>query len=294
MERRPQKCVEMDTIVACVDGTSTTLSVCDAAVWAARQAGAPLAFLHVVEHPDGKGPIREFIGSTALGAHASLLARLSELDRQRNVLAQEHGRQLLEGAKVRAALAGISAELHQQTGALIDSLDDMRTETRLLVLGRHRRSGHVNKRHVEHTIERIVRVVHSPVLVTPSAFDPPTRFVVAYDGTEAGRAIVRTVIRDPVLRGLPCHIVTAGQDTPNVRRAIKWARTTASAAGADVEATAVVQGEPLTVLSRYIRAHDIKLLVIGAYGHSPIRRIIVGSTATAMLGTSEVSVLVAR
>ncbi|SDK80999.1 universal stress protein, partial [Billgrantia gudaonensis] len=44
----------------------------------------------------------------------------------------------------------------------------------------------------------------------------------------------------------------------------------------------------------YQAEHDIDLLVMGAYGHSRIRHLLVGSTTTAMLRQAERSVLLLR
>ncbi|WP_426148757.1 universal stress protein [Polaromonas sp. DSR2-3-2] len=44
----------------------------------------------------------------------------------------------------------------------------------------------------------------------------------------------------------------------------------------------------------YLKAHAVDLLVIGAYGHSRVRQLIMGSTTTTLLRTSPVPVLVLR
>ncbi|WP_300600988.1 universal stress protein, partial [uncultured Nocardioides sp.] len=58
--------------------------------------------------------------------------------------------------------------------------------------------------------------------------------------------------------------------------------------------TAVVPGEPERALARYVGMQNADLLVMGAYGHSRIRHLIVGSTTTTMLRTSAVPVLILR
>lgn len=48
------------------------------------------------------------------------------------------------------------------------------------------------------------------------------------------------------------------------------------------------------MLPALIKAHGASLLVMGAYGHSRIRQLIVGSTTTTLLRLSEVPVLILR
>lgn len=56
----------------------------------------------------------------------------------------------------------------------------------------------------------------------------------------------------------------------------------------------MVADELEAVLPRYLNELSIDLLVMGAYGHSRIRHLIVGSTTTTLLRTSPVPVLILR
>ena len=58
--------------------------------------------------------------------------------------------------------------------------------------------------------------------------------------------------------------------------------------------TSIEGGEPELALQNYMKVYEVDLLVMGAYGHSRIRQLIVGSTTTTLLRTSLVPVLVLR
>jgi nucleotide-binding universal stress UspA family protein len=53
-------------------------------------------------------------------------------------------------------------------------------------------------------------------------------------------------------------------------------------------------GDPETVIADAVKREGIQLLVMGAYGHSPIRVLILGSTTTTMVRTCLVPVLMFR
>ncbi len=53
-------------------------------------------------------------------------------------------------------------------------------------------------------------------------------------------------------------------------------------------------GDPDHRIPEAVASEGIDLLVMGAYGHSRIRTLMVGSTTTTVLRTSPVSVLVVR
>ncbi len=52
--------------------------------------------------------------------------------------------------------------------------------------------------------------------------------------------------------------------------------------------------EPETVIARYVEDKDISLLAMGAYGHSRIRHLVIGSTTAQLLRSSHIPVLLFR
>ncbi|MEO6031837.1 MAG: universal stress protein [Burkholderiaceae bacterium] len=284
----------MNKVIACVDGAAYTTSVCDAVIWAAHRLSAPLEFLHVLDRHPEHAPIIDFSGSIGLGAQESLLQELSELDEKRGTLAQRHGRALLARLVRRAKDAGVAeVDGRQRHGSLVDSLLDLEPEARLFVLGQHSHATSGARRHLDHNVERVIRSLKRPVLVASAEFKPPQRFAIAFDGSPTGRTMVETVANSPLLKGLGCALVTTGAESASLHDQQAWAGTVLGAAGFAVEAC-IVAGEPENVLPAWLTAHSIDLLVMGAYGQSRIRHLIVGSTTTTLLRISPIPVLVLR
>lgn len=71
-------------------------------------------------------------------------------------------------------------------------------------------------------------------------------------------------------------------------------RATASAARTIRCATSCVRGTPFVEIVRTARARDADLIVIGVHGRHPIRDLFVGSTASRVIRTAEVPVLLVR
>ncbi|CAN5680309.1 universal stress protein [soil metagenome] len=284
----------MNKVIACVDGASYTASVCDAAVWAAHRLSAPLVFLHAIDRHPERAPVHDLSGSIGLGAQEALLRELSELDEKRSTLAQHHGRGLLDGVVRRARDAGLTeVDSRQRHGGLVDSLLELEPDTRLFVLGQHPHAAASGRLHLDHNVERTIRSVKRPVLVASARFDAPQRFAIAFDGSPTGRAMVETVARSPLLAGLACSVVTTGSESAHVQDGQAWARTVMTAAGFEVELV-TLSGEPESALAPWMKSRAIDLLVMGAYGHSRIRHLIVGSVTTTLLRTGLVPILVLR
>lgn len=239
--------------------------------------------------------VTDYSGAIGLGSQETLLAELSALDAQRGKLAQEAGRQLLAGARQRAAAAGVAMlYVRLRHGELIDTVQEMEPDARLFVLVQHLHADGAARFHLDHHIERVIRAVKRPVLVsTGAAFEAPKRFAIAFDGSPTARKTIDTVARSPMLKGLPVLLAMAGADMPQARQQLEDARLALTASGFDV-AVELVHGEPEDVLPAVLKAQGASLLVMGAYGHSRIRQMIVGSTTTTLLRLSDVPVLILR
>ncbi len=284
----------MIKVLACVDGGPQTPGVCDYAAWAALRLAAPLEFLHVLDRHPERALIADFSGSIGMGTQESLLHELAELDEKQSQLAQEHGWQILEIAKQRATSAGVPVpDARQRHGSLIDSLLELEETTRLVVIGQRPQPGAVPRLHLDQNVERVVRTLHKPVLVATSQFKAPARCAIAFDGSATGRRLVEMLAGSPLLQGMPCHIVMAGEATSSQKEQLDWASNKLQEAGFSIQ---VVHrpGNAENILHETIVDHHIDLLVMGAYGHTRIREFIVGSTTTTMLRTSPIPVLILR
>ncbi|CAN5229257.1 universal stress protein [soil metagenome] len=285
----------MNKVYACIDGLSTATAVIDWAAWSALRLDAPLELLHVLERNPDAATVTDLSGAIGLGAQEALLSQLSELDAQRGKLAQEAGRQMLASARARATAAGVQRlDGRLRHGELVDTLLELESDARLFVLGEHYHARSRSKIHLDHHVERVIRAVKRPVLVAKAEqFVAPERFVVAYDGSATARKMVETVAKSPMLKGMPALLAMAGADTPTAHQQLQEAEQILHNAGFEADAT-LLPGEPEHALPALLKTQGNALLVMGAYGHSRIRHLIVGSTTTTLLRLSEVPVLILR
>ncbi|MDT8385172.1 MAG: universal stress protein [Gammaproteobacteria bacterium] len=277
-------------VIACIDGTAVSTAVSDCAAWASLRLEASLVLLHVLDKAEYPIPA-DLSGNIGLGSREALLQELAELDAKRGRLALEQGRLMLETARQRAVADGVAEPIvHQRHGSLLDSLLAIEPDTRLLVLGKH--DEHLGE-HVGSRLETVVRSLQRPILVCPPDFTAPQRVMIAFDGSATTRKAVEMVAASPLCRGLPCHVLMVGADTEEHQAQLAWARHSLEAADF-VVTTVLQQGEVEQVLCDYRREHDIELLVMGAYGHSVIRRFLVGSTTTSVIRNARIPVLLLR
>ena len=87
--------------------------------------------------------------------------------------------------------------------------------------------------------------------------------------------------------------MTVGSETPQIKKGLADAKALLKAAGIDAE-TRVVPGQPETELGKLVDDEGFGMVVMGAYGHSRIRTLVIGSTTTEMVRSCKVPVILMR
>ncbi len=282
----------MQNILACIDASSYATSVCDLAAWASRKLELSVELLHVVQRKDAVAERHDLSGAIGLGVKSQLLEELTQLEAADARLQVERGRVLLAAGEERLKTAGaIGMKTLHRHGGIVETILERETEARVVVIGKRGASHEFAQDHIGSKVERVVRASSKPILIASRSVEPPLAVVLAYDGSPAaGRALERC-IDSPLFRELPVHIVVAGPDDERHRRLLEDARTKLE--GREVTTT-LKQGKPEDVISSVVGATPGAILVMGAYGHSPFRTLIVGSTTTTMIRTVRVPVLLMR
>ncbi len=143
-----------------------------------------------------------------------------------------------------------------------------------------------------------MRGLHKPILSVTAEFSEPRHVLIAFDGGGVTRRGVEMVAASPLFRGLPVHLLMSGkaqQDAPKQHEwaQLEWAKKTLASAGFDVSAE-LIPGDAESVIARYVKEQEIDMLIIGAYSHSPLRRLLFGSKTADLLRSSRIPTLLLR
>lgn len=283
----------MTHVMACIDNSPSALTVCDYAAWASQRLSAPLTLVHVLD--GDRYPVSaDLSGNIGLGSREHLLKDLAALDAQRAKLALQHGQHMLETARDRTVLSGATLpDLKQRHGDLVDTLTDLKDDIRLLVIGRAGERSERDPHAIGSRVESVIRAFHQPILIANSSFKKPERVMLAFDGSATSQKTIEALASSPICTGLALHIVMVGKDSGDHQTSLAIARSKLAASGLQVNAE-MIEGDVETVLQTYQVEQGIDLLVMGAYGHSRIRSLLVGSTTTTILRTTSLPVLLLR
>ncbi|WP_196258727.1 universal stress protein [Pelagibacterium limicola] len=279
-------------LVAFVDGSIYSKSVCEHAAWLAKRMGSSVQILHVLGRRET--PPSDLSGAIALGTRSALLEQLSELDAQRAKLARERGRVILEDAQSIVLKAGVSqVTTRLVSGDILETVGELEAGAAMMVIGKRGEAADFAKLHLGSNLERVVRASQKPVFVASRAFRPIGKVLVAFDGGVSNIKAVDHIAVSPLFRGLDITLLTVGGEGDDTARKLDYARGKLEQAGVSA-VSEIRNGQPEVVIASAVEREGFDLLVMGAYGHSRIRNLLIGSTTTEMLRSCMVPVLLFR
>lgn len=280
-------------IIALVDGSIYSASVCEHAAWVAGRTSLPVELIHVLGRREVSNK-RDRSGSIQLGARTKLLEELADLDAQRSKLISHRGRAILEDARKivdEAGVTEITTRLRQ--GDIVEAVSEVEVDSEVIIVGKRGEAADFAKGHLGSNLERIVRAASKPVLVASRVFKPINKLLVAYDGGTSAMKAVDHIARTPLFQGLSVHVVTVGNASAELKKSLDDAKAQLKAAGIEAE-TSVLPGQPEKALAKLVEDASFDMLVMGAYGHSRIRTLVIGSTTTEMVRSCKVPVVLVR
>jgi nucleotide-binding universal stress UspA family protein len=281
-----------DKLIALIDGSIYSKSVCENAAWISRRTGAPVELLHVLGRRETASS--DLSGSIALGARTALLQELSSLDEQRAKLAQKRGRAILEDAEAVLRAAGVETVTSRlRQGDLLEEVAEAEPGSSGIVIGKRGEAADFARLHLGSNLERIARSATKPVFVAARAFRPINKVLIAYDGGPSALKAIEHVVQSPLFDELDIKLLTIGSKTNDVQQKLEDAQAIlrAGGRGASIE---IASGQPEKVIADIVNRDGIDLLVMGAYGHSRVRAMIIGSTTAEMMRSCKVPVVLFR
>ena len=93
--------------------------------------------------------------------------------------------------------------------------------------------------------------------------------------------------------GLECHILSVGPDNAETRKKLEGAEALLRGGGFQVTAD-IRPGQADKVIAAKVESDGIDLLAMGAYGHSRMRTLIIGSTTSEMIRSCLIPIILFR
>lgn len=271
------------------DGSEGGTIACRYALFLARRLGAKLSACHILDSRMLEGPLMADI-SGWIGAQPFS----GQLQQFRDLL-QQKGEAVIAALVSMAETEGVDVRAFLKMGHPARVILEEEAHAEMCVLGRNGEHAELSGDFIGSTAERIARHAEKPCLITPNVFKPIEKIMAAYDGSaHAGKAL-REAIELALALPAPLIILSVAENH-DLRAAREIAEDGIQMARAHECAAAnlVIEGRPEQVIP--IKAEELgcDLLVVGAYGHSRIREMILGSTTHSLIARARKPVLLVR
>ncbi len=280
-------------ILACIDGSAVTESVCSYAAWYAKRLTVPVGLLHVIDVPASSR--RNLSGSIGMNSRQMLLAELTEIDEHRAKVANSYSNALVEDAKsyIESQFA-VSVDVYQRHSKLLPAIEHFRSKNRAIVMGRRGEDHKKSRINIGSQIETVARASSIPIVICSEPFIEPRSYMIAFDASKTASTAVQWVAKSEALQGLQGHIVMIGNHDESSKDSLAAAVAQLIAAGFAMTAHHLPHADAVDGLLGFQLDHQIDIIVIGAYGRSKWQHLFLGSTTTEIIASTLSPVILVR
>ena len=223
----------------------------------------------------------------AMFAHGETLATLM---RQAEQVAAHASNEVEARVKRIADEHAVSVAIRRESGRVADVLVQSSPAASMILLGRRGcRSEHGGL--LGSNAELVVRRTEKPVLLAPERFRVPSRIVVAYGGKDMGAHALSMAVQLQHALRIPLTVLSVADS--DRRRAETWQR--ARALQPELESGALFDHDEGDVAAGILRRATVEtVLVMGAYGHSRLYRMVIGSVTEQVMRSAKGPLLISR
>lgn len=275
------------TILIGIDGSQHSQSAERYAGWLATRLQARLVGLHVVDIVSIEGSFfHDISGSLGFEPFYDLSSKMREA-------LTDRGKTLLDAFTQRCHAEGLPHDSVLTVGVVANEIAERARTVDLVVIGHRGANDKYSTGLLGSTAESIARKSPKPALVVPATFRTPTKALLAYDGSTRAAAAMQAAAETCTSLGLPLTIVSVGRDAENNTRVLNEARDYLTPYNLTTEFIAESGHAPEQIVAVATR-DNFDLLFIGAYGHSRIIEMVLGSTTEYVLRNAPCPVFLNR
>lgn len=281
----------MKRLVVCTDGSAYGLEACRYASWLSKKSGAEILTLYVSDLRQFEVPVvADVTGSFGLQPYQEITSQIEKVEEKRAEAIRRASLSVFE----EEAVADRASFLHR-IGILGETVNELHEEGDLVVMGKRGENANFETEHLGSSLERVIRSSSAPVWVTSRKFRPIRRILFAYDGGGSCRKALHFIANAGWIGDLDLHLVSVTDAKSEAERSgdLMEAGEVLSQHGHSFESL-LLEGDVEETIADYVKSHSIDMMVMGAYGHSRIRYLLIGSTTTAMIRICQIPVLCFR
>jgi nucleotide-binding universal stress UspA family protein len=253
----------------------------------ARRLGAVLIGLHVVDIVSIESSFfHDISGSLGLEPYLDFSSKMREVLTAR-------GQVVVEQFREAALRENLAVETMLDMGVVANQICERAKGADLVVIGHRGVHERFSTGLLGSTAESVARKCPRPLLISPMRQREIRTLAIAYDGSERAANALHAAAEFANNFGAPLSVITIARDTKLGERVLDEARRYLEPYA--VNATfKLLGGHANEEIVRFVKENDSDLLFIGAYGHSRIIEMVLGSTIEYVLRNAPCPLFMSR
>ncbi len=276
------------TILVGLDGSEHSRTGARYALWLGEKFAARVIGLHVVDIASIEGSFfHDISGSLGFEPYLDFSSKM------RQVL-QERGQALLEEFARQASERGVACDTLLGLGIVANEICERARVADLVIIGHRGLNEKFSTGLLGSTTESVTRKSPKPVWVSTLQFREIRRPLLAYDGSQRAAAAMAAAAEFCSLLSLPLTVLHVSRDVFQGEKTLAEAQTYLAPYGIEGHFEIATTAHAPEAITKFLRERDHDLLFIGAYGHSRIIEMVLGSTTEYVLRNSPCPVFLNR
>ena len=273
------------SILLPVDGSDFSNSATRYAIRAARFFDATVTVVHVIDIKKYATPLLNNV-AMCLG-----ISSVPDLEVTYENGLKQLGQGILELASEKLTNAGIEHTTRLRSGIVSDIICQEAHSVDLLVMGYRGEASEWGSSIFGSVFEATIRQVNKPVFTVSSHVQDISRILVAYDGSNHASKALQVAAEVASGNDIPVHVLLASFQETTEKRLEQEVKEYLDSHKLNFHLE-TAEGDPAEAI--VVRAEEIgaDIIAMGAYGHSRIKELLVGSTTEYVLRNARCPVLV--
>lgn len=253
------------------DGSAYAKSSLECGIWLARNFGASVEGLYVVDIVSLEGPfLHDISGSLGFEPYLNFSTKMREV-------LEDRGKNLLEAFAASCDASGVAHSEFKAYGIIAGEICSRGATSDIIIMGKRGVNAMFEYNMLGSTTESVLRKSPKPVLIVPEVFNVPRKPLLAYDGSpSASRAMHSAAVWAKTLR-LPLTVVTVSDASERVS-VLAGAEAYFKPYDVDVKFVHLSGDGVSKAIEDYYRENGHDLLFMGAFHHSRLVEMVLGST----------------
>ncbi len=276
------------TILVPIDASETSLVAVDYAIELSKSFNSEITGISIIDIKKLAGPFMRDLG-TSIGG----MVPYADFQQKVRKFLEDTARAALDELEGKCNSANIPCTRTIKEGVVSREIVESAQRCDMISMGMAGEHAFWRDALLGSNLESVVRQTHKPVMVTPEKYEQITKILVAYDNSPFSAKALNAGAKIAQQLRLPLTVITVSGDKKSGENIMSGAAEILK----DYKIThdAITKsGETVDVILSFCKKGSYNLLVMGAYGHSKIRELILGNTTVQLRRKVDCPVLLCR